>query len=74
MPVGRIIPLSLYDTLVTACLLPDTGARNIDSLLNQKILPVLSQQLLSRMSEQQRTTSLTLGWDEAEGITLGFGD
>ncbi|HEN3625623.1 TPA: type VI secretion system ATPase TssH [Yersinia enterocolitica] len=65
---------SLYDTLVAACLLPDTGARNIDSLLNQQILPVLSQQLLSRMSEQQRTTSLTLGWDEAEGITLEFGN
>lgn len=63
---------SLYDTLVAACLLPDTGARNIDSLLNQQVLPVLSQQLLSRMSEQQRTTSLTLGWDEAEGITLEF--
>lgn len=63
---------SLYDTLVAACLLPDTGARNIDSLLSQQILPVLSQQLLSRMSEQQRTTSLTLGWDEAEGITLAF--
>ncbi|AKP33036.1 type VI secretion system ATPase TssH [Yersinia aleksiciae] len=63
---------SLYDTLVAACLLPDTGARNIDSLLNQQILPVLSQQLLSRMSEQQRTTSLRLGWDEADGITLEF--
>ncbi|BFI52525.1 type VI secretion system ATPase TssH [Yersinia similis] len=63
---------SLYDTLVAACLLPDTGARNIDSLLNQQILPVLSQQLLSRMSEQQRTTSLTLGWDEDDGITLEF--
>lgn len=65
---------SLYDTLVAACLLPDTGARNIDNLLNQQILPVLSQQLLSRMSEQQRTTSLALGWDEAEGITLEFGN
>lgn len=65
---------SLYDQLVAACLLPDTGARNIDSLLNQQILPVLSQQLLSRMSEQQRTTSLRLGWDEAEGITLEFGN
>ena len=63
---------SLYDTLVAACLLPDTGARNIDSLLNQQILPVLSQQLLSRMSQKQRTTSLTLGWDEEEGITLAF--
>lgn len=44
----------------------------IDSLLNQQILPVLSQQLLSRLSEQQRTTSLTLGWDEEDGITLEF--
>ncbi|MFU2318803.1 type VI secretion system ATPase TssH [Rahnella sp. PCH160] len=65
---------SLYDTLVAACLLPDTGARNIDSLFNQQILPVLSQQLLSRMSQQQRTTSLALGWDEEDGITLEFGD
>ena len=63
---------SLYDTLVAACLLPDTGARNIDSLLNQQILPVLSQQLLSRMSQKQRMTSLNLGWDEEEGITLAF--
>jgi type VI secretion system protein VasG len=63
---------SLYDTLVAACLLPDTGARNIDSLLNQQILPVLSQQLLQRMSAQARTTSLTLGWDEEAGITLEF--
>lgn len=65
---------SLYDQLVAACLLPDTGARNIDSLLNQQILPVLSQQLLSRMSEQQKTTALALGWDDEEGITLEFSD
>ena len=42
---------SLIDTLTTACLLPDTGARNVDSLLNQLILPVLSQQLLSHGGE-----------------------
>ncbi|WMY72561.1 type VI secretion system ATPase TssH [Buttiauxella selenatireducens] len=65
---------SLYDTLVAACLLPDTGARNIDSLLNQQILPVLSQQLLQRKAGQQKTTSLALGWDEEDGIVLEFGD
>ena len=63
---------SLYDTLVAACLLPDTGARNIDSLLNQQILPVLSQQLLQRKAGHQRTISLALGWDEEEGIVLEF--
>lgn len=63
---------SLYDTLVAACLLPDTGARNIDSLLNQQILPVLSQQLLQRKAGHQKTHSLVLGWDEEEGIVLEF--
>lgn len=63
---------SLCDTLTTACLLPDTGARNVDSLLNQQILPVLSQQLLSRMAAQCKPSSLTLNWDEEEGIVLAF--
>ncbi|WP_312629020.1 type VI secretion system ATPase TssH [Scandinavium sp.] len=63
---------SLYDALTAACLLPDTGARNVDSLLNQQILPVLSQQLLTHMAARQKPHSLTLGWDEEEGIVLAF--
>lgn len=64
----------LPDALVAACLLPDTGARNIDSLLNQQILPVLSQQLLQRQAARQSTHAVTLGYCEAEGITLHFTD
>ncbi|HDR2540902.1 TPA: type VI secretion system ATPase TssH [Enterobacter mori] len=63
---------SLYDALTAACLLPDTGARNVDSLLNQQILPVLSQQLLTHMAAKQKPASLTLGWCEEEGIGLAF--
>lgn len=63
---------SLYDSLTAACLLPDTGARNVDSLLNQQILPVLSQQLLAHMAAKQKPVSLTLGWREDEGIVLEF--
>ena len=63
---------SLYDALTAACLLPDTGARNVDSLLNQQILPVLSQQLLTRMAAKQKPDSLTLGWNDEEGIVLEF--
>ena len=63
---------SLYDALTAACLLPDTGARNVDSLLNQQILPVLSQQLLVHMAAQQKPKTLTLGWSEDEGIGLEF--
>ncbi|MDY0995537.1 type VI secretion system ATPase TssH [Pantoea agglomerans] len=63
---------SLYDALVAACLLPDTGARNVDSLLNQQILPVLSQQLLTHIAAKQKPQSLRLGWDDEEGIVLEF--
>ena len=62
----------LIDTLTMACLLPDTGARNVDSLLNQQILPVLSQQLLSHMAAKQKPSSLQLTWDDEEGIVLEF--
>ncbi|WP_192072754.1 type VI secretion system ATPase TssH [Pantoea agglomerans] len=63
---------SLYDALTAACLLPDTGARNVDSLLNQQILPVLSQQLLTHMAAKQKPHSLTLGWSDEEGVGLEF--
>ena len=53
-------------------MLPDTGARNVDSLLNQQILPVLSQQLLSHMAVKQKPSSLQLTWNEEEGIVLAF--
>lgn len=65
---------SLYDALTDACLLPDTGARNVDSLLNQQILPVLSQQLLTHMAAKQKPHSLTLGWNDDEGIVLAFNE
>ncbi|MDQ2312716.1 type VI secretion system ATPase TssH, partial [Pluralibacter gergoviae] len=64
------IDAGLYDTLTAACLLPDTGARNIDSLLSQQILPALSRQLLAHMAAGQKPETLTLGWSEEEGIII----
>lgn len=63
---------SLYDALTAACLLPDTGAYNVDSLLNQPILPVLSQQRLTPMAARQKPQSLYLCWSEEEESGLGF--
>jgi type VI secretion system protein VasG len=65
---------ALNDALVAACLLPDSGARNIDSLLNEQILPVLSQQLLERRAAQQRTYRVRLGYSADDGISLHFDD
>ncbi|NDL09980.1 type VI secretion system ATPase TssH [Photorhabdus bodei] len=63
---------ALCDTLVSACLLPDSGARNIDSLLNQQILPVLSQALLERLAHPPKPAGVILGADETGDITLTF--
>uniref|UniRef100_UPI0013CE6BA2 hypothetical protein n=1 Tax=Pseudomonas viridiflava TaxID=33069 RepID=UPI0013CE6BA2 len=65
---------ALSDALVAACLLPDSGARNIDSLLNEQILPVLSQQLLGRRAAQQCTHGVCLSYSDEEGINLYFTD
>lgn len=65
---------ALSDALVAACLLPDSGARNIDSLLNEQILPVLSQQLLERRAAQQRTQGVSLSYSDDDGICLHFTD
>jgi type VI secretion system protein VasG len=64
----------LHDALVEACLLPDSGARNIDSLLNQQILPVLSQQLLQRQALGLLTHEVTLDHSESDGVSLHFSD
>ncbi len=63
---------ALRDTLVSACLLPDSGARNIDSLLNQQILPGLSQALLERLAHHDKPGGVILGADETGEITLTF--
>ncbi|KWW36258.1 type VI secretion system ATPase TssH [Cupriavidus metallidurans] len=72
------VPLRCDDALVAelvrACLLPDSGARNIDSLLDQQILPVLSRELLVRMANRQAPVSIRLSFSAEDGIGLDFDD
>lgn len=63
---------SLHDALAAACLLPDSGARNIDSLLNHQILPVVSEGLLQRQAAGLQTCSVALGHSAEEGISVSF--
>ncbi|EPY5252758.1 AAA family ATPase [Klebsiella pneumoniae] len=70
--INTTLSESLFDALTEACLLPDTGARNVDSLLNQQILPALSQQLLSHMAAGQKPRQVTLGYHEEEGVVMAF--
>lgn len=65
----------LYNQLASSCLLPDTGARNIDSILNQQILPAISNLLLQRKNNSNgKALTLLLDFSEIEGITLELVD
>lgn len=64
----------LYEQLVDACLLPDTGARNIDSILNQQILPAVSNLLLQKRDGDKTQQVLSLDFIAGEGIVLEWGE
>lgn len=70
--IATRISASLIDALAEACLLPDSGARNIDSLLNQQILPLLSQQLLAHRAHGPLPPAIALDWQEDDGVVLTF--
>jgi len=64
---------TLIAELVSACQLPDSGARNIESLLDQQILPVLSRELLVRIATPPLPMGIQLRHSEEEGISIDFG-
>ncbi|MGX6998909.1 type VI secretion system ATPase TssH [Caballeronia sp. KNU42] len=63
---------ALISELVRACQLPDSGARDIDSLLDQQILPVLSRELLVRVAQAQTLHALRLSYSDETGIAVDF--
>lgn len=64
----------LVSALAQSCLVVDSGARNIDHLLNQQILPVIANSFLQWQSEHHKAPAgFRLGCDEA-GIAVDFMD
>ncbi|SAL39050.1 type VI secretion system ATPase TssH [Caballeronia telluris] len=63
---------ALVAELVRACRLPDSGARNIDSLLDQQILPVLARELLARAASQRKSAAVRLSYSDDQGIAVEF--
>ncbi len=63
---------ALVGELVRACQLPDSGARNIDSLLDHQILPVLSRELLMRVAQGQKLQTIRLTYSDEGGIGVDF--
>ena len=61
----------LVEILAQSCLLPDSGARNIDHLLNQQIMPALSMAILQwQLEHGAHPATITLNYSEEDGINV----
>jgi type VI secretion system protein VasG len=54
----------LVDEVASRCTEVESGARNVDNILTNTLLPEISSQLLGMMAEGQKITSITVGIGE----------
>lgn len=62
----------LIDALANMCVSVDTGARKVDQVIEQHILPELSAELLARNVEGQRVSRVVIDWDLRGGFIYDF--
>ncbi|QDV55743.1 type VI secretion system ATPase TssH [Rosistilla oblonga] len=58
--------------LAKQCVSVDTGARKVDQVIEQNILPELSAELLSRNVEGQPVARVVVDWNDREGFVYEF--
>ncbi|MCB1019192.1 MAG: type VI secretion system ATPase TssH [Bryobacterales bacterium] len=61
---------TLVDTVSERCTEVESGARNIDNILTNTLLPLLSRQLLGQMAEGVKADRVTIGIGEKGEFTL----
>ncbi|WP_321576773.1 type VI secretion system ATPase TssH [Paraburkholderia atlantica] len=64
----------LIDAMAELCLARETGARNVDAFLNQRILPSVSRELLARMACETAPAKILLTGSPAGKLTIDFVD
>jgi type VI secretion system protein VasG len=64
----------MIDVIARRCTEVETGARNIDHIINGSLLPMLSTALLERMTEGPLPASLSVGVAEGDRFVVAFGD
>jgi type VI secretion system protein VasG len=72
------VELSCDDSLVTViaelCVARESGARNVDAFLNQRILPTVSRELLARMAGGTTPARIVLSNSTEGNLTIDFVD
>ncbi|MBU1701603.1 MAG: type VI secretion system ATPase TssH [Candidatus Eisenbacteria bacterium] len=65
---------AVVDLIANRCTEVETGARNIDHIIRQTLLPLLSTSILEKMAEGPLGDSVKLGVAEDESFTLNFAE
>ncbi|WP_321908761.1 type VI secretion system ATPase TssH [Paraburkholderia sp. J11-2] len=65
---------TLIDTMAQLCLERHSGARNVDAFLNQRILPSVSRELLTRMASATVPAKIVLSSSTDGNLTIDFVD
>ncbi|MBP1649623.1 MAG: ClpV1 family ATPase, partial [Bacteroidetes bacterium] len=60
------------DTIVERCTQIDTGARNIDFIIDRTVLPEVAKAMLAKMAEEKMPSKLTLGMDDKGDFVYAF--
>jgi type VI secretion system protein VasG len=72
------VELTSDDSLITAmaelCLARESGARNVDAFLNQRILPTVSRELLARMAVGAAPAKIVLSSSAEGNLMIDFVD
>ena len=65
---------AMVDVISQRCTEVETGARNIDHIISESLLPMLSSRLLERMTEGALPPTMRVGVDEGERFVIEFGE
>jgi type VI secretion system protein VasG len=63
----------VVDQIANRCTEVETGARNIDHIMNGTILPQMSREILVRMSEEAMPSEAHLAMAEDGSFKIDFG-
>ncbi|WP_179402241.1 type VI secretion system ATPase TssH [Burkholderia guangdongensis] len=65
---------SLIGAMAELCLARESGARNVDAFLDQRILPTVSRELLARMAAGHAPARISLASSAEGNLTIDFVD
>jgi type VI secretion system protein VasG len=63
---------ALVDEVAKRCTEVESGARNVDNILTNSLLPDMSRQILGRMAEGEKLTAIHVGIDEDRSFTYSL--